>query len=88
MKEIKNGKLRSGRNVYRIMAESAHRNNETVKLIYNSGRHAADNGELRTWQVNSLNTERELYNSFEEAAHAFEDRTGQTPPKPEFEVTK
>jgi len=89
MKEIKNGKIRSGRKVYRVMAKQDRDNHkpENCKLVYNTGRHAADNGELDTWQVNSLNTERQLYKSFSEAAHAFEQRTEQKPPTPNFEVT-
>lgn len=88
MKEVRNKTNRAGRNVYQVNAESAHRNNETVKLRYNSGRHAADNAELGTWQVSSLNTERELFGSFEEAAHAFEDRTNAEPPEPNWERKK
>ena len=86
MKVIKNKTLRSGREVYRIMAESNQRENENVKMSYNSGRHAADNGELGTWQVYSLNTGRELYKTFEEAAHAFEQRTNSEAPKPKWGI--
>jgi len=57
MKEVKNGKLRSGRKVYRVIAEQKRENYkpETCRLTYQSGR------------------------------HAFENRTGETPPQPEFE---
>lgn len=84
MKEIKNKTLRSGRNVYRIMAESAHHNTDNVKMSYQSGRHAADNAELGTWKVHSLNGATEVYGTFEEAAQAFEDRTNAEAPKPNF----
>lgn len=88
MKEIHNGKNRAGRKVYRVIAQQTRENHEpeTCYIEYNSGRHAADRGILGTWTVRSLNEGNETYSTFEEAAHAFEDRTNSEAPEPNFEV--
>ena len=80
--------------MYRIRADHATKKAdhletnppEVVKLRFMGGRHSQDRGDYGKWRISERYnlSSAEKFDTFEEAAAEFENRTGEKPPTPEW----